>query len=114
MTCRFIHTRILSDQVADLIKSAGVDFAEVEDAASAILHFAADKSINGNNPLSHVFGLRTNVLSGRAFGVVPKSISKRGYYDLERDDWAPDDFIKNYQDEASTLISNVRRPDRSS
>lgn len=43
----FIHTRILSDEVAHVIKGAGAEFAEVEDAASAVLHFASDKAING-------------------------------------------------------------------
>lgn len=43
----FVRTAILSEQVADLLTSRGVNFAEKGDAARAVLHLAADKTING-------------------------------------------------------------------
>lgn len=53
----FIHTRILSDEVAHTMKDAGGVFAEVEDAASAVLHFASDKAINGGVLLESIMSL---------------------------------------------------------
>lgn len=43
----FVRTRIMSQQVQDLVESKGIAFAEKGDAAQAVLHMAADKSING-------------------------------------------------------------------
>ena len=47
MGSRFIKTRILSQQAREMLAGKGVGFAELEDAASAVLHLACDKSLNG-------------------------------------------------------------------
>ena len=43
----FVRTRIISDEVQELLVDRGVTFAEKGDAARAVLRFAADESING-------------------------------------------------------------------
>ena len=45
----FIHTGIMSDAVAELLKSKGVAFAGIEDAGAAALHIASDLNVNGQN-----------------------------------------------------------------
>lgn len=37
------------------IEAAGIEFVEIEDAASAVLHFASDKSINGKTLIALLF-----------------------------------------------------------
>jgi hypothetical protein len=44
---RFIHTKILSDPVADHLKNQGIKFATVEDAGQCLMRIASDVSING-------------------------------------------------------------------
>lgn len=43
----FVKTAIISDEVIDRLESHGIEFAEKEDAARAVLHIASDKSMNG-------------------------------------------------------------------
>ena len=43
----FIQTRIMSDQVVEVLQGKGIVFAEKADAAAAVLHLASDRSING-------------------------------------------------------------------
>ncbi len=43
----FIQTRIISEEVINRLEKTGIDFAEKEDAAAAVLHMASDPSING-------------------------------------------------------------------
>lgn len=109
----FVHTRIMTDEVANLIKDAGYDFAEIDDAASAVLHIASNKAINGENAQSFSQKRLLTAAAGRSFCIAQKSISKRGYYDLEADDWNPDNNIKIWNDLSFDLLSKVRRPDRS-
>ena len=47
----FIKTQIISEQVADLLMSKGIVFAEKGDAGKAVMHLASDRSLNGKlNP----------------------------------------------------------------
>lgn len=44
---RYIPTRIISPEAFTRLESRGVDFATVEDAASAVLHLASAQTLNG-------------------------------------------------------------------
>lgn len=44
---RYIPTRIISPEAFTRLESRGVDFATVEDAASAVLHLVSDQTLNG-------------------------------------------------------------------
>ncbi|USW50069.1 Putative short-chain dehydrogenase/reductase SDR, NAD(P)-binding domain superfamily [Septoria linicola] len=75
----FIATRIAPQEMWDQVKASGIDFCDVEDAGIAAMHLASDKTING-----------------RALAIVPKSLQKRGYYDLQRDDWDDGDYMSEW------------------
>lgn len=51
----FIKTQIISEQVADVLMSKGIVFAEKEDAGKAVLHLASDRSFNGEFTAGRVF-----------------------------------------------------------
>ncbi|CZT18950.1 related to short-chain alcohol dehydrogenase [Ramularia collo-cygni] len=70
----FTDTRIMQG-ARPQIEAHGIEFVEIEDVGNGVLHLASDKSING-----------------RAISIVPKSVSQRGYLDLEKDDLVEDDF----------------------
>jgi len=70
----FLDTGIMSEEVKAHVRSLGIEFARIDDAATAYLHLAADKTING-----------------RALTIVPRAVHPRGYYDLEKDDAYPAD-----------------------
>lgn len=44
---RFIRTAIISGAALEKLQSHKIPFAEVEDAAAAVLHLASDKTLNG-------------------------------------------------------------------
>ncbi|EGP83767.1 uncharacterized protein MYCGRDRAFT_76101 [Zymoseptoria tritici IPO323] len=69
-------TRIMTDEQKAAALAYGVVFAEIEDIASAVLHLASDRTING-----------------RALANVPRDMHPRGYIDLKKDD-AEDDLLK--------------------
>ena len=46
---RFVQTAIMSQDTIDQLRSLGVNFALASDAAEAVLHLAADKSLNGRS-----------------------------------------------------------------
>jgi hypothetical protein len=45
----FIETRILSKAVVEKLHAGNVPFAQVEDAAAAVMHIASDPHINGKS-----------------------------------------------------------------
>lgn len=61
--------------------SKGVNFARVEDCASAMLMLAARKEI-----------------SGRSIGIVPREEAPEGYMDMIHDDYQEEDFLHNWQE----------------
>lgn len=44
---RFVDTRIIPQGLKPRIEAAGIEFVDIGDAANAVMHFASDKSING-------------------------------------------------------------------
>ncbi|KAM0715766.1 hypothetical protein Q7P37_008280 [Cladosporium fusiforme] len=65
----FIRTGIISGAALEKLQAGHVPFANVEDAAAAVLHLASDKTLNG-----------------RAVAILPREITPHGYVDLEQDD----------------------------
>ncbi|KAF7541614.1 hypothetical protein G7054_g432 [Neopestalotiopsis clavispora] len=77
----YVRTPILSDKVIEYLVSKGVNFARVEDCASAMLMLAARKEI-----------------SGRSIGIVPREEAPEGYMDMIHDDYQEEDFLHNWQE----------------
>ncbi|KAK4893569.1 hypothetical protein LTR27_008036 [Elasticomyces elasticus] len=72
----YIKTPIMSTEVVEKLAGFGVKFAAKEDASSAVLHMASDKSLNG-----------------RSLAVVTKDINPRGYIDVREDDFTEGEFM---------------------
>ncbi|KAK3075737.1 hypothetical protein LTR53_000675 [Teratosphaeriaceae sp. CCFEE 6253] len=72
----FIKTAIMSQPVINKLEELKVDFAQIEDASSAVLHLASDTSLNG-----------------RALAVVARKVDPRGYMDLREDDFREGEFL---------------------
>ncbi|KAL2005209.1 hypothetical protein VTN00DRAFT_2419 [Thermoascus crustaceus] len=77
----YVATSILSPAVQAYCTSKGVTFAEAGDAAAAMIKIASDPSING-----------------RSFGIVPRDIAPKGYFDIAKDDYEDDDVLEKLQD----------------
>jgi hypothetical protein len=71
----------------ELIEAAGVTWATVEDAASAVLKMVTDEKINGQYHKGYYPTALTQV--GRAFTIVPRDWegAPNGYVDLNQDDF---------------------------
>ncbi|KAK3672030.1 hypothetical protein LTR78_007999 [Recurvomyces mirabilis] len=82
----YINTPIMSQEVADKIKSKGIEFATREDAGAAVLHLASDQS-----------------LSGRAVAIVTHDVDSRGYMDLGGL------HVDDYDDQAGFLADVTRQ-----
>jgi NAD(P)-dependent dehydrogenase (short-subunit alcohol dehydrogenase family) len=65
-----VRTRILSPAIVAHVEKLGMEFATVEDAASAVMRIACDSRI-----------------SGRTLAIVPRSWVKNGYVDYDLDDY---------------------------
>ncbi|KAF2160121.1 hypothetical protein M409DRAFT_29418 [Zasmidium cellare ATCC 36951] len=52
----YIKTRIFSDEMVRVFEASGEEWALGEDAAGAVMHFAADSRINGINPILPIDG----------------------------------------------------------
>lgn len=70
----------MSEEVVGKLKSRGIDFACIEDAASAVMHLASDSSLNG-----------------RSLAILPRNAEARGYVDLQKDDFGADDVLSEWQ-----------------
>jgi len=74
----FIHTKILSDQVAEFLTNKGIEFATVEDAGQCLMRIVSDTTVNG-----------------RAFAIVTRDLAPRGYLDIDVDDYSPGTLLDN-------------------
>ncbi|KAK5172921.1 uncharacterized protein LTR77_003043 [Saxophila tyrrhenica] len=86
----FTKTNIIADDVIDRLESKGIDFATKGDAASAVLHFASERSING-----------------RACAIVPRNVAPEGYMDLGKDDNSVDDIVTGWQNLAMKVSHRI-------
>lgn len=89
----FIATPILSKEAIAHISGSGIEFANEDDAAAAVVKVACDKSING-----------------RALGIVPRSKADHGYMDLKHDDYTNDDFMQKWQNEVLSTSHRIQLP----
>jgi hypothetical protein len=90
--------------VATHITSKGVEFATVEDCVQALLRIAADKSIHSTFSQPEMLEVVSKQFSlGQAFGIVPKTVDKNGYLDLDHDDFKHGDMADDLQQQASSV-----------
>ncbi|KAK4508730.1 hypothetical protein PRZ48_002469 [Zasmidium cellare] len=75
-----------------IFEKSGEEWARGEDAAGAVMHFAADERING-----------------RTFCIVPRSMDPRGYYDLGDDDFREGEEVTKWQERCVRLMGHVQR-----
>ena len=88
---RFIRTPIMSAGVQDLLTTRGVSFAEKADAARAVLHFCAEKSI-----------------CGRALAILPRNWGhEEGYADLCLDDYDEGNVLTDLQSGVGTIKHRI-------
>jgi len=90
----FIETRILSTAVVEKLHAGNVPFAQVEDAAAAVMHIASDPHING-----------------RALAILPREIAEHGYTDMEIDDDKEGGFIKTLIEKINNVSIRVNTKD---
>jgi len=79
----FVKTRIVPAEAATQLDAIKFEWALVEDAASAILHIAAEESVNG-----------------RSLIVVPRSVDPRGYVDNNLDNVVSGNTMLTWQTNA--------------
>lgn len=103
----FIRTRIMSEEVQKRVEERGIVFAEKADAAGAVLHMAANGSINGKIGLTPHFEKLVLTGTGRACAIVPRDIAPQGFMDLLKDDNAEDDIITNWQNMAMNASHRI-------
>jgi NAD(P)-dependent dehydrogenase (short-subunit alcohol dehydrogenase family) len=81
----FIATAIMSTEVKERIsrtlQSQNSDFADIDDAAKAVLRVAADDQING-----------------RALAIVPRKDVKEGYLDCQADEYPEGSWLHKWAD----------------
>lgn len=75
----YVKTGILSEEAWQQAKDAGVEFAEAADAGQCLLRILSDSTVNGHS-----------------FFVAARKWAKRGYIDLDLDDYT-DDLLKEIQ-----------------
>jgi len=88
----FIPTAILSPVAVKTLTAAGTKFATVEDAGTAILKLASDKSI-----------------IGRSFAIVPRDQHPRGYIDVNVDDYTEGSMLYGWQKGASGALHRTSK-----
>ncbi|KIW42312.1 uncharacterized protein PV06_05874 [Exophiala oligosperma] len=65
----FVHTKIVNDELVQLLEKGNIEWATVEDAAEAVMRIVTDPGVQG-----------------RALAIAPRSLAPRGYFDLCDDD----------------------------
>ena len=79
---RFVKTGILSQSSIENLTKAGFEFAEIDDAARAVMKLCSDPSING-----------------RTFAITPRSVCESGYADTAADEYHEESpVLKTFQD----------------
>ena len=58
--CRFVETKILTDEDIESVKASGAEFANASDAADAVMRLLCDSSVHGTSP--NVSLLRTSCI----------------------------------------------------
>ena len=76
------------------IRAKGLDFATTESCLAAVMRIACDKRINGRCILFLCILAKLSRV-GHSFAIVPESVAKEGFIDLDEDD---------FKDQASYLF----------
>ncbi|KAL6708924.1 hypothetical protein ACN47E_002331 [Coniothyrium glycines] len=75
----WIKSAIRTKEYETWLIDHGIEFGEQEDVAACMMKIASDKSING-----------------RSLMIVPRTIAKEGYKDIDKDDYTEDDGHNGY------------------
>ncbi len=97
----------MSKDTKAFLEGNGAEYATSQDAAQALLKLVSDPSINGENSVQ----FRNMMLSitGRAFGILPRTQVKSGYVDLDTDDYKDGEFMKPWDDEIAKVVARAHR-----
>jgi hypothetical protein len=107
---RYVRTPIFPAKVQKYLDGRGIGFALVEDCSQAMLLIAADRTINGKSA-APVMRASTDILGGRALGVVSRQHNARGLMDLDLDDFKEGMLYHEWQeivlDTAEILVVRI-------
>jgi hypothetical protein len=78
----YVRTSILDAATFDHVEASGVQLASAEDAGECLLRLLSDTEING-----------------RSLFVAPRKWAKRGYVDLDLDEYVGNEFVQEIQKE---------------
>ncbi|OAL45144.1 NAD(P)-binding protein [Pyrenochaeta sp. DS3sAY3a] len=94
----WIKSAIRTKEYEQWLIDHGIEFGEQDDVANCMLRIASDKAING-----------------RSLMIVPRSIAKEGFKDIDRDDYPEEDghggYLKRTQDTQLVIIEDKWRDD---
>ena len=98
-----IFNPVLKDALVGQFQAQGVDFANEEDAADAVMRIVTDQSVNGEQYHQFYSSTKTYTAEGRTIGIVPRQLSPSGYMDLVLDDFQENSPCDKLQKVASSL-----------
>lgn len=112
----WIKSAIRTKEYEDWLVERGIEFGEQEDVAACMMRIASDKSINGMSlpiPIFSLAALKKYV--GKSLMIVPRSIAKEGFKDIDMDDYTEDDghggYFKRTQDTQLVIIEDKWKDD---
>ncbi|KAI9148727.1 hypothetical protein HJFPF1_10769 [Paramyrothecium foliicola] len=104
----WIKSAIRTAEYEKWLIDRGIQFGESKDIASCMLKIATDKSINGIHHYD-VLTESSNMLSGRSFMITPRSVTKEGFVDIDREDYKnfpEDEYLHQMQDTQLAIIED--------
>jgi hypothetical protein len=75
---------------------SGIEFATLQSCVDAVMRITCDKRINGESSLKPC-AVKPDSRPGRSFGIVPYSVAKYGFIDLDVDDFGDETFLDRFQ-----------------
>lgn len=94
----WIKSAIRTKEYEQWLIDRGIEFGEQDDVASCMMKIASDKSING-----------------KSLAIVPRTIAKEGFKDIDKDDYTEDDghdgYFKRTQDTQLVIIEDKWKED---
>ncbi|KAL9083516.1 MAG: hypothetical protein Q9165_008497 [Trypethelium subeluteriae] len=108
----FVDTGVIPAAFKTKLTAAGMEFAEVEDAVSAVLRIACDPTIHGMLFQITLKNKSADSTTGRSLGILPRTRAPEGYIDLAVDDLKPADSLYAFEHMAlnmNTAIVELKR-----
>lgn len=109
----WIKSAIRTKEYEDWLVERGIEFGEQEDVAACMMRIASDESINGTFRLCafpSFLGTGADSLTGKSLMIVPRSIAKEGFMDVDKDDYTKEDghggYFKRTQDTQLVIIED--------